>query len=117
MTFDELITKVRTIASKTDVSDHDFLAVQINISGKESGVFYVEVKDHKISVEPYDYHDRNCAITISLTDFNKLIDGKLDRANGFVDMGRRFTDGGEGSGGRQPMRRGQSRAQRDHYGG
>lgn len=78
MTFDELITKVRTIASKTDVSDHDFLAVQINISGKESGVFYVEVKDHKISVEPYDYHDRNCAITISLTDFNKLIDGKLD---------------------------------------
>ncbi|MCR5249914.1 MAG: SCP2 sterol-binding domain-containing protein [Lachnospiraceae bacterium] len=78
MKFDELLTKVRAIAAKTDVSDRDFLAVQVNITGKESGVFYVEVKDHKISVEPYDYHDRNCAITISLSDFNKLLDGKLD---------------------------------------
>ena len=78
MKFDELVTKVRGLASKVDVSNQDFLAVQINITGKESGVFYVEVKDHKISVEPYDYHDRNCAITMSLTDFNKLIDGKLD---------------------------------------
>ena len=78
MKFDELLTKVRTIASKIDVSEHDFLAVQINIKGKESGVFYVEVKDHMISGEPYDYHDRNCAITISLADFNKLLDGKLD---------------------------------------
>ena len=95
MTFDELITKVRTIASKTDVSDHDFLAVQINISGKESGVFYVEVKDHKISVEPYDYHDRNCAITISLTDFNKLIDGKLDPVLAF-GTGKLKVDGDVG---------------------
>ncbi len=78
MKFDELLTKVRNLASKKDVSDHDFLAVQVNISGKESGVFYVEVKDSKINVEPYEYNDRNCAITISLTDFNKLIDGKLD---------------------------------------
>ena len=78
MKFDELLTKVRNLAAKTDVSNHDFLAVQINITGKESGVFYVDVKDHKISVEPYEYNDRNCAITISLADFNKLIDGKLD---------------------------------------
>lgn len=78
MKFDELLTKVRTIASKTDVSNQDFLAVQVNITGKDSGIFYVEVKDHKISVEPYEYNDRNCAITISLADFNKLLDGKLD---------------------------------------
>ncbi|MBO4776257.1 MAG: SCP2 sterol-binding domain-containing protein [Lachnospiraceae bacterium] len=84
MKFDELVTKVRGLASKVDVSNQDFLAVQINITGKESGVFYVEVKDHKISVEPYDYHDRNCAITMSLTDFNKLIDGKLDPVLAFT---------------------------------
>lgn len=78
MTFDELLTKVRTIASGVDASDKDFLAVQVNVTGKDSGVFYVEVKDHKINVEPYDYHDRNCAITINMTNLNKLIDGKLD---------------------------------------
>ena len=77
MTFNELVTKVRNMASEVDASNRDFLAVQINITGKDPGVFYVEVKDHRINVEPYDYHDRNCAITINMTNFNKLIDGKL----------------------------------------
>ena len=84
MTFNELLEKVSTIAAKADVSDKDFLAVQVNITGKESGVFYVEVKDHKVNVEPYEYNDRNCAVTMSLTDFNKLIDGKLDPVVAFT---------------------------------
>ncbi|MBP1584927.1 MAG: SCP2 sterol-binding domain-containing protein [Lachnospiraceae bacterium] len=84
MTFDELINKVRNIAAGVDASDRDFLAVQINVTGKDSGVFYVEVKDHRINVEPYDYHDRNCAITISMTNLNKLIDGKLDPVLAFT---------------------------------
>ncbi len=95
MTFDELITKVRTKAQKADVSNTDFLAVQINITGKEEGVFYVEVKDHRINVEPYDYHDRNCAITINMTDFNKLIDGKLDPVLAFT-TGKLKVDGDAG---------------------
>jgi putative sterol carrier protein len=78
MTFNELVTKVRTMAQAVDASNRDFLAVQINITGKDPGVFYVEVKDHRINVEPYEYIDRNCAITINMTNFNKLIDGKLD---------------------------------------
>ena len=78
------MAKVRGIAEKTDVSDKDFLAVQVNITGKDEGVFYVEVKDHRISVEPYEYNDRNCAITISMTNFNKLIDGKLDPVLAFT---------------------------------
>ena len=78
MTFEEIVEKVRKIAASKDVSDKDFLAVQVNITGKNSGVFYVEIKDHKVNVEPYDYHDRNCAVTMNLTDFNKLLDGKLD---------------------------------------
>ena len=84
MTFDELVTKVRNMAQKVDASDKDFLAVQINIEGKDHGVFYVECKDHRINVEPYDYHDRNCAITMNMTNFNKLIDGKLDPVLGYT---------------------------------
>ncbi len=84
MTFNELVDKVRDIAGKADVSDKDFLAVQVNITGKNSGVFYVEVKDHRISVEPYEYNDRNCAVTMSMTDFNKLLDGKLDPVLAFT---------------------------------
>ena len=84
MTFNELVTKVRTMAQAVDASNRDFIAVQINITGKDPGVFYVEVKDHRINVEPYEYIDRNCAITINLTNFNKLIDGKLDPVLAFT---------------------------------
>ena len=95
MTFDELLTKVRGLASKTDVTGRDFLAVQVNITGKEGGVFYVEVKDGKINVEPYEYNDRNCAITINMTNFNKLIDGKLDPILAFT-TGKLKVDGDAG---------------------
>ncbi len=92
MKFDELVSKVRETAQKVDASNMGFLAVQINITGKDSGVFYVEVKDGKINVEPYDYHDRNCAITISLADFVKLANGKLDPVLAFT-TGKLKVDG------------------------
>lgn len=84
MTFDELLDKVRSLAGQIDASGTDFLAVQVNITGKDSGVFYVEVKDGEVSVEPYAYNDRSCAITMSLNNFNKLIDGKLDPVVAFT---------------------------------
>jgi putative sterol carrier protein len=95
MTFDELVTKVRTKASEVDASNRDFLAVQINITGNNPGVFYVEVKDGRINVEPYEYIDRNCAITINMTNFNKLIDGKLDPVLAFT-TGKLKVDGDAG---------------------
>lgn len=78
MTFDEIMAKVKKTAAKIDASGTDFLAVQVNLTGKDSGVFYVEVKNGKVSAEPYDYHDRSCAITIEPANFAKLMDGKLD---------------------------------------
>ena len=77
MTFDEIMAKVKETAAKIDASGTDFLAVQVNLTGKDSGVFYVEVKDGKVSAEPYDYHDRSCAFTIEPANFAKLMDGKL----------------------------------------
>lgn len=92
MTFDELITKVRTMASGINVQGRDFLAVQVNITGEQGGVFYVEVKDGKINIEPYEYTDRNCAVTMDLSNFNKLIDGKLDPVFAFT-TGKLKVDG------------------------
>ncbi|MBR5164535.1 MAG: SCP2 sterol-binding domain-containing protein [Ruminococcus sp.] len=84
MKFEELLAKVRKMAEGKDVSGTDFLAVQVNITGDNSGVFYVEVKDGKVSIEPYEYNDRNCDITMSMDNFNKLIDGKLDPVMAFT---------------------------------
>ena len=89
---DTVVSKVRKAAEKADVSNIDFLAVQINLTDQDPGVFYVEVKDHKISVEPHDYHDRNCAISITSEDFNKLISGKLDPVAAF-SSGKLKVDG------------------------
>ena len=95
MTFNELVAKVKGMAEKVDASGTDFLAVQVNIEGKDSGVFYVEAKDGKVSVEPYEYHDRNCAITMKMDNFNKLIDGKLDPIIAFT-TGKLKVDGDAG---------------------
>ncbi|MCR5093916.1 MAG: SCP2 sterol-binding domain-containing protein [Lachnospiraceae bacterium] len=95
MTFNELVEKVRTMAGKVDASNRDFLAVQVNITGKDSGVFYVKVKDHRINVEPYEYNDRNCAVTMNMTNFNKLLDGKLDPVLAFT-TGKLKVDGDVG---------------------
>ncbi|MDO4796687.1 MAG: SCP2 sterol-binding domain-containing protein [Coriobacteriales bacterium] len=80
MTFEETFAKVQGMADTIDASGTDFLAVQVNLTGKadEAGVFYVEIKDGNISVAPYEYEDRSCGITMKNKDFNKLIDGKLD---------------------------------------
>lgn len=90
MTFDEILTKARS--RDADISGVDFLAVQINLSGNNGGVFYVEVKDGKIAVEPYEYNDRNCAITISADNFVKLMDGALDPVLAFT-LGKLKVDG------------------------
>lgn len=102
MKFANILKRARALAAEADISQVDFLAVQVNIEGEENGVFYVEVKDGRISVEPYEYYDRQCAITISDTDFSKLTRGKLDpvkaydegrlRAEGDLGRGMQFTE-------------------------
>ena len=95
MTFEEILEKVKEVGAKADVSNMDFLAVQINLTGDAAGTFYVEVKDHKVSVEPYDYADRNCALTISAENFLQLLDGKLDPVKAFT-FGKLKVDGDVG---------------------
>ena len=84
MTFEELLVKVKGIMENVDISGVDFLAVQVNIKGDNGGVFYIELKDGKFSVEPYEYDDRNCEIKMSMDNFNKLIDGKIDHVAAFT---------------------------------
>lgn len=92
MTMDELLEKIRGMAKNIDVSNAGFLAVQINVKDRDPGVFYVEVKDHKINIEPYEYNDRNCAITMKMDNLVKLIDGKLDAVAAFT-LGKLKVDG------------------------
>lgn len=95
MKMESILSKVRKLAEGADVSNVDFLAVQVNLTDCDPGVFYVEVKDHKVNVEPYEYNDRNCAISMKSADFNKLISGKLDPVAAFF-IGKLKVDGDVG---------------------
>ncbi|MDR0919239.1 MAG: SCP2 sterol-binding domain-containing protein [Oscillospiraceae bacterium] len=53
------------------------VAFQFNLTGKLPGVFYIELKDGKINVEPYEYNDRNALISTTKTNLEKIISGSL----------------------------------------
>ncbi len=95
MKFEEILAATRAAAAKVDASGVDFLAVQVNFTGENGGVLYVEVKNGVVSVEPYEYNDRSCGITLSMDDFNKLIAGKLDPVLAFT-TGKLKVDGDVG---------------------
>lgn len=85
MTFNETLETTRELAKEIKKPDKDyFIAVQINLTGDDGGVFYVEFKDGNINIEPYEYNDRSCAINISPENFIKLITKKLDPVAAFT---------------------------------
>ncbi len=85
MTYEEFFAKVKEKFMTADVSDiTEHLAYQFNITGEAEGIFYVEVKDGKLYVEPYDYHDRDAAFTASAENLMKIAEGKLDPVFAFT---------------------------------
>lgn len=81
MEFKEFFQQMKTQFQDTDISQiQDKLAIQINLTGtpEEAGTFYIEVKDGVLSIEPYEYNDRNVSITLSVQNFVSLMSGKLD---------------------------------------
>lgn len=79
MTVEQLVDKVKATLSQKDLSAAgDKLAIQVDLTGKNSGVFYIEVLNGVLSVMPYEYNDRDARISIAMTNFEKLLAGKLD---------------------------------------
>ena len=80
MTYESIVEAARNKFYDIDVSSvSGTLAFQINIEGKSvNGIFYIEIKDGKVHVEPYEYYDRNAILIMNGTNFIKLINGKLD---------------------------------------
>ena len=55
MTYESIVAAVRKKLSKADVSSiPGTLAFQVDVEGKAEGIFYIEIKDGQLHVEPYD---------------------------------------------------------------
>lgn len=85
MTYSEYFASVKTKFMGADVSDiREHLAYQFNVLGEASGVFYVEIKDGQLYIEPYEYFDRDAMFTATPEIFNDVMDGKLDPVEAFT---------------------------------
>lgn len=85
MTYAEFFAEVREQFMQADVSDvGEHLAFQFNITGEEAGIFYVEVKDGQLHVEPYEYFDRDAMFTASADTLRKIAEGKTDPVKEFT---------------------------------
>ncbi|MCI8584591.1 MAG: SCP2 sterol-binding domain-containing protein [Lachnospiraceae bacterium] len=103
MTYAEFFAEIKGRFMEADVSDlTEHLAYQFNITGEASGIFYVEVKEGKLYVEPYEYFDRDAMFTCSAQTLRELADGTLDpvlaftiqklKVEGNIDKALRFKE-------------------------
>lgn len=85
MTYAEFFSEIKSRFMSADVSDiTEHLAYQFNIIGEAEGIFYVEVKDGKLYVEPYEYFDRDAIFICKAETLRKIADGKLDPVLAFT---------------------------------
>ena len=103
MTYADFFAEIKGRFMEADVSDiTEHLAYQFSITGEASGIFYVEVKDGKLFVEPYEYFDRDALFICSAQTLRDLADGKLDpvlaftvqklKVEGNIDKALRFKE-------------------------
>ena len=103
MKYADFFADIKSRFMEADVSDiHEHLAYQFNITGEAAGIFYVEVKDGKLYVEPYEYYDRDAMFTGSAETFMKIAARKLDpvaevglmklKVEGNIDKALRFKE-------------------------
>lgn len=85
MTYEEIFNNVKDMFKDADVSNvKEKLAYQFNITGEGEGAFYAEVKDGKLSIEPYEYFDRDALFICSCETLMKILSGKQDPVAAFT---------------------------------
>ncbi|MBE5935603.1 MAG: SCP2 sterol-binding domain-containing protein [Lachnospiraceae bacterium] len=86
MTYAEFFQEIKSRFMGTDVSDiYEHLAYQFCIDDEEAGgIFYVEVKDGILHVEPYEYYDKHANFICDTDTLIKIADGKLDPVKAYT---------------------------------
>ncbi|MBQ8043993.1 MAG: SCP2 sterol-binding domain-containing protein [Clostridia bacterium] len=86
MTYAEFFHEIKGDFMGADVSGiNEHLAYQFCIDDEEAGgIFYVEVKDGQLHVEPYEYYDRHANFIEDVDTFRKIAEGKLDPVKAYT---------------------------------
>ncbi len=77
MTYEKIVEKVKKALAKVDASGvKGHLAVQVDVYGEGEGAFYIEVKDGKVDVQPYEYFDHDLRIRCTGEEIVAIAEGK-----------------------------------------
>lgn len=93
MTYEKIFSDVQKNFKKAKISDftREF-AFQFNITGEGEGIFYAAYKNGVLSIEPYDYQDRDVIFTADGKTLTAIASGKLEPIDAIND-GKLFVDG------------------------
>ena len=61
------------------------LAVQVHISGRGEGIFYVEITDEDIKIEPYTFHECDAQISASYDNLMGMVKGTVSADRLFMN--------------------------------
>jgi hypothetical protein len=77
MTYEKIVEKVTKALAKVDASGvKGHLAVQVDVYGEGEGAFYIEVKEGKVNVQPYEYFDHDLRIRCTGDEIIAIVEGK-----------------------------------------
>ena len=86
MNYEEIISFVKENTKKTaGKKTAENIAVEFDIKGEGEGAFYIEIKNGKVSVEPYEYYDRDAKIIITADELVKIIKSEKKPEDSFDD--------------------------------
>ncbi len=78
MTYEQIVAMMQTYFTDADASQTTgHYAVQVNVVGEGEGAFYIEIADGNVSVQPFDYVDRNAAVFASAEALSAVAGGKV----------------------------------------
>ena len=83
MNFNEAFESLKEQFINTDVSKIENLAFEFRVNDPE-GVFYAEVNNGKLSIEPYNNYNNNCVFTAKYEVFRKIINLELSPISAYL---------------------------------
>lgn len=86
MTYEKLVDFVGKNLKKAEAKKiENHIAVEFDIYGEGEGAFYVEVKEGSISVEPYEYYDRDAKVFVTAEELVKIISNEKTPQESFEE--------------------------------
>ena len=96
MTYEELVKKLKSNFEGMDagrIKEH--LAIQFNVAGEAEGALYMEIRDGKVMIEPYEYFDRDILVFVETDALLAIADGELTIYEAFKE-GKFYAEGNLG---------------------